>query len=138
MAERDKTEILNPAAGAGRAQEPTDEASTKIVRKDDPKVGQLSIIDGPGKGQVLAVHHGQNDIGRADNARIRLNFGDSTISSKNPALLECDHKKKTYVLRDNDNPNPIMINGTRLTGSRPIMSGDRITIGKTTLLFTAM
>ena len=135
MTERDKTQIMNPGAGGPKRQYGDDEAATKIVRKDDPQVGHLTIIDGHGKGQVLPVYHGQNDMGRDEKARISLAFGDDTISSRNPALLECDHKKKTYMLRDNNHPNPIMVNGVKLAGSKALADGDRITIGKTTLRF---
>ncbi|MFM9942298.1 MAG: FHA domain-containing protein [Hyphomicrobiaceae bacterium] len=137
MSDRDKTEILNPGR-SGAATPNTDDAITRIAGKGDAKVGLLTITDGPGTGTALPLFSGQNDISRADTARVQLNFGDSTISRNTPVLLECDPRQKTFTLRDNSHPNPVTINGARLSGASALTNGDSITIGKTTLRFTTV
>jgi hypothetical protein len=133
MADNDKTKIITTTNRVAS----TDDDVSKIVRPTDPKVGHLEIVEGAGKGNVLAVFHGQNDIGNSDNARIRVNFGDATIGSRTSLLL-CDAKARTYRLSQGMYPNPILVNGERITEPRAIASGDSIKIGQTTFRFTAV
>ena len=133
MSDNDKTKIMTGTVPASS----TDNDRTKIIRPDDPQVGQLQIIDGPGKGAALAVYHGQNDIGRDGSARIRIDFGDETIGTR-PSHLHCDAKTRAFVLSQGSYPNPIQVNGARLTEPKNLADGDRITIGRTTLRFTAV
>lgn len=138
MADHDKTEIFTGGKPSSTQPPNSDDAMTRIPTKADAKAGHLTIIDGHGKGASLPVYSGQNDISRSESARVQLNFGDMTVSRDPPVLLECEPAKASFVLRDNGHPNPVTINGTRLQGAKAIVDGDRITIGKTTLRFTAL
>ena len=133
MSDNDKTKIMTSTTPTSS----TDSDRTKIIRADDPQVGQLQIIDGPGKGAALAVFHGQNDIGRDPSARVRIDFGDETIGTR-PSHLYCDARTREFVLSQGTYPNPIQVNGVRLDQPRALADGDRITIGRTTLRFTAV
>ncbi len=133
MSDQDKTKIITTTNRVVS----TDDDVSKIVRPTDPKVGQLEIVEGAGKGNVLAVFHGQNDIGNSDSARIRVNFGDATIGSRTSLLL-CDGRARTYKLSQGMYPNPILVNGERLADARLIASGDSIKIGQTTFRFKAV
>jgi hypothetical protein len=133
MSDQDKTKIMTTTNRVAS----TDDDVSKIVRPTDPKVAQLEIVEGAGKGNVLAVFHGQNDIGSGESARVRVNFGDATIGSRTSLLL-CDGKAKTYRLSQGMYPNPILVNGQRLSEARLIASGDTIKIGQTTFRFTVV
>ena len=43
---------------------------------DDPTVGWLVVVDGPGKGQVRRLGYGVNSLGRGGKSRVKLDFGD--------------------------------------------------------------
>src|SRR3954453_11732558 len=48
----------------------------------DPVVGWLVIVSGPGRGGFCRLGYGQNSIGRDAEERVRLEFGDDSISRK--------------------------------------------------------
>ena len=50
---------------------------------DDPTVGWVVVINGPGKGRSLPLGYGMNKIGRDATQRIALDFGDKEISREN-------------------------------------------------------
>ena len=51
---------------------------------DDPVVGWLVIVAGPGKGRALQLGYGANTLGRGSTDRVNLNFGDERISPQQP------------------------------------------------------
>jgi hypothetical protein len=71
------------ASGASRIPDPP--ARTQLVRgkapikrgdfDQDPVVGWLVVVGGPGMGQYRPVFEGNNSVGRADTNRIALDFG---------------------------------------------------------------
>ena len=64
----------------------------------DPLAGWLVIIKGPGMGHVMQVSYGQNSIGRDNNERIKVNFGDEQISRKNHAMITFDPRGKQFYI----------------------------------------
>src|SRR5690606_16672987 len=97
----------------------------------------LTIVDGPGKGETRPIFSGSNQIGRAADMRIQLDFGDQTISRTQHGIIVYDGQAKAHSIIDGGKPNPIMVNGERLSEQRKLANGDMIKIGLTTLRFDA-
>ena len=107
--------------------EPPTQVLTDVV------VGTLTIVEGPGAGQSLPVYKGSNQIGRSPDSRIQIDFGDATISRVQHAVMVYDADTRVFTIVDGGKPNPVMVNGERLTGIRSVVPGDTIRIGLTML-----
>jgi hypothetical protein len=99
-------------------------------------VGWLVVIAGPGRGQVLPLGYGVNDMGRGAGARIRLDFGDTTIASENQAAIIYTMRSRCFYLQS-------VVAETRLNG-RPVREsielkgGETVQIGQTCLRFAPL
>ena len=72
-----RTERGDPTTAAGAGTQ--DEQASAM---DDPPVGWLVVIKGPGQGRFVALGNGSNSIGRDESERVRIDFGDETISRR--------------------------------------------------------
>ncbi len=115
--------------GHGLVEPPTQFLTSSVV-------GALAIIDGPGLGETKPVYIGSNQIGRGVESKIQLDFGDKTISRVQHAVLVFDKDDEVFTLYDGGKPNPVLVNGERVTDKRQLKSGDTIKIGLTTLRLT--
>ena len=105
----------------------------------EPVVGWLVVLDGPGKGNHRAVYNGSNTIGRNSSQRIAIDFGDDTISSEQQAFLVYDGKKRQFQLVPNlGRPNLVHLNEAALLSNAELKPRDKITMGRTTLLFVPL
>lgn len=111
------------------------EASASSDGMDDPPVGWLVVVDGPGKGRAVQIGHGMNGIGRDDEQRIRLDFGDATISRHRHSVVTYDQKSQTFYLTHGEGDNLTYIGDTPVLQPVTLSAYDRVTIGATTLLF---
>ena len=103
----------------------------------DPPVGWLVVVRGPGKGNALTLGNGMNVIGRGADARVRVDFGDDTISSVNHARLAYEPRQRRYVLSHGDGSNLTYLNGELVMDAVEVSSGAMIEMGETTLRFQA-
>lgn len=137
MSDNNKTQTLHiPTPGqtinSGGAN--MDNISTQVLTDtSNVKVGLLTIIEGAGKGEQRPIFTGTNQLGRTSDNRIALDFGDTTISRVQHAVIAYDAAKKTFRIFDGGKQNPIQVNGERLAGDRQLNHGDTIKIGMTTL-----
>ncbi len=136
------------ASSAGRPQ-PRSERSdgrTQLIRgkvslkrtdfHQDPVVGWLVVVGGPGLGAFRPVFEGNNTIGRATSQRIPLDFGDETISSEEQAYLRYDSVDRTFLLVPNlSKTNIVAVNDKKPTGATELQPMDLITMGRTQLAF---
>lgn len=104
---------------------------------DDPVVGWLVVIDGPGKGSYVKIGHGQNSIGR-DRQRITLDFGDSQISRENHATLTYDPKNKGFFIQQGTGTNLAYVNDQPVLSPTALEAWSRIVLGGTTLMFVPL
>jgi len=106
---------------------------------DDPVVGWVVIINGPGQGKARQLGYGQNTIGRGASERISLDFGadsDSEISRVKHAVITFDPKGKKYYLHSGDGTNLTYLNdGPPVLVPIELVGSEEITIGNTTLRF---
>ncbi len=104
--------------------------------EQDPVVGWLVIVGGPGLGCYRPVFEGNNTVGRSPEQRIPLDFGDDAISSEEQAYVRYDSTSRTFLFVPNlAKTNIVSINDKRPTGAVELHQMDVITIGRTQLVF---
>jgi hypothetical protein len=118
------------------ADDTLDDISTQLIRdKSNQIVGKLTVIEGPGTGNSVKVFSGTNQIGRGDDMRVQINFGDHYISRQQHAVLTFDAASKEARIYDGAKPGGVFLNGTKLSADQAIRFGDTIKLGDTTLRF---
>ncbi len=86
-----------------------------------------------GAGKAVSIFTGTNQIGRGDDMRVQINFGDDTISRQQHAVITFDTTKAEVRIYDGGKPGGLWVNGTRVTADQAIRFGDLIKLGETTL-----
>lgn len=104
---------------------------------DDPVVGWLVVVDGPGAGSSLRLGSGQNSLGRGQEARVKLDFGDSQISRSTHAVVAYDPKGNRFYVQQGTGTNLTYLNGEPVLAPTPLPSGSELVLGETTLRFVA-
>ncbi|MGA9794063.1 MAG: FHA domain-containing protein [Rhizomicrobium sp.] len=102
---------------------------------NDPVVGWLVIIDGPGKGQSLKIGYGQNSIGRSATQRIRIDFGDEQVSRDGHAFITYDPKGRKFYVQNGGGSNLIYIGDSPVLVPTEILDQTELSLGKTVLRF---
>lgn len=103
----------------------------------DPPVGWLVVVRGPGRGRALALGTGMNAIGRSQESRVRLDFGDDKVSRTNHARVAYEPRERRFLLNHGDGTNLTYLNGQVVMSAVEIGSGAEIQVGDTTLRFQA-
>lgn len=137
--------------GSHASDEGSDEPRTRILRRgsasedegaaggdsmDDPVVGWVVVVDGPGRGTSLPLGYGMNSIGRSKGERICLDFGDEQISRSRHAVITYDPRGRKYFVQHGGGRNL-----TYLGGDQPVLTpvelkgGEEIVLGETKLRF---
>lgn len=111
----------------------------KVKRTDffqDPVVGWLVIVGGPGLGAFRPIFEGNNTIGRAATQRIPIDFGDDSISSEEQAYIRYDSADRKFLLVPNlAKTNIVAVNERKPTGAVELAAMDLIAMGRTQLVF---
>lgn len=102
---------------------------------EDPVVGWLVVVNGPGKGSDVVLGSGQNTIGRGKSARVRLDFGDPEISRDSHCLVTYERNKNQFFLTTGTGTNLTYVDDTPVMSPIQLMSCQEFTIGTTTLRF---
>lgn len=112
-------------------------SKTKTVEFfQDPVVGWLVIVAGPGLGAFRPIYEGNNAVGRSSSQRIPIDFGDDTISSEEQAFIRYDSADRTFLLVPNlAKTNIVALNDRKPTGAVELSAMDLITMGRTQLVF---
>lgn len=129
---------------AGMAKGASEEAKTTInfgASKEADAAnfvcGWLVIIDGPGKGKSLTVGAGQSAISRSPSERIAVNFGDTSITSKQQLLVLFDDEMREFFVAPGNGSSLNRLNGQIIGTQMPLKSGDVLKVGATTMRFVA-
>ena len=102
----------------------------------DPVVGFLVIVGGPGLGASRAIFEGNNTIGRTTSNRIAFDFGDDSISADEQAYLRYDSTDRSFLFVPNlAKTNVVSVNDKRPAGAVELKSMDVITLGRTQVAF---
>jgi hypothetical protein len=111
----------------------------KVMRStfhQDPVVGWLVVVGGPGLGAYRPIFEGNNSLGRARAQRIPIDFGDDSISSEEQAYIRYDSADRAFLFVPNlAKTNIVSINNKKPTGAVPLQAMDVITVGRTQLAF---
>jgi pSer/pThr/pTyr-binding forkhead associated (FHA) protein len=117
--------------GSGEA---LDDISTQLIRdKSNQIVGKLTVVEGAGSGKSVNIYTGTNQIGRGDDMRVQINFGDDTISRQQHAVITFDAKNLEVRIYDGGKPGGLWVNGSRVTADQAVKFGDLVKLGETTL-----
>lgn len=114
---------------------PEDESSPDSL---ELTVGWLVIVDGPGKGSSREIYYGMNGIGRGEDVRIPLDFGDTAISRDAHAYLTFDEKTEKFYIQHAGKSNVARLNDELLLTPSQLKSGDLIELGQTVLRFVPL
>ena len=108
----------------------------RTVFEQDPVVGFLVVVGGPGLGSFRPIFEGNNTIGRAAENRIPLDFGDDTISAEEQAYLRYDSNDRSFLFVPNlAKTNVVSVNDKRPTGAVELKAMDVIVLGCTQVAF---
>jgi hypothetical protein len=143
---RDAIEPTARVRAAGSAGSGAQPQRTQLVRgrvavartafHQDPVVGWLVVVGGPGLGAFRPIFEGNNSIGRGRNQRIAIDFGDDSISSEEQAFLRYDSTDRSFLFVPNlSKTNVVSINDKKPTGAVALAAMDVITMGRTQLAF---
>ena len=128
-----------PAAAASPQKTQLVRGGQRPIRSDfhqDPVVGWLVIIGGPGLGAFRPVYEGNNTIGRNASQRIPIDFGDDAISAEEQAFLRYDSADRQFLLVPNlAKTNVIAVNEMKPTSAVKLAAMDVITMGRTQMVF---
>jgi hypothetical protein len=121
-------------------EEPSDDttrlvASSDAGQHDDPVVGWLVVIDGPGRGRSMEIGSGANPIGRAPGQKLCLNFGDTRISRERHAVIVYDPLSRRFFLQSGPGRNLTYLGSDVVLEPKEMKPGDTITVGDTVLHF---
>lgn len=128
------------------AEEPDDMVRTERVRgknkvergafQQDPVVGWLVVVGGPGIGAYRPVFEGNNTLGRSASNRIAIDFGDDAISAEEQAYVRYDSTDRSFLFVPNlAKTNVVSVNDQRPAAAVPLNAMDVITMGRTQLVF---
>lgn len=106
------------------------------VFEQDPVVGWLVVVGGPGIGQYRPVFEGNNTVGRSDANRVAIDFGDDAISGDAQAYIRYDSSDRSFLFVPNlAKTNVVSVNDRRPTSAVELQAMDVITMGRTQLVF---
>jgi hypothetical protein len=102
----------------------------------DPVVGWLVVVGGPGLGAYRPIYEGNNTVGRDASQRIAIDFGDTAISSIEQAYVRYDSAERSFLFVPNlSKTNVVSVNEKRPTSAVALSAMDVITMGHTQLVF---
>jgi hypothetical protein len=109
---------------------------TRGAFEQDPVVGWLVVVGGPGIGQFRPIYEGNNSMGRSADNRIAIDFGDDAISADEQAFIRYDSSDRSFLFVPNlAKTNVVSLNDKRPTGAVELGQMDVITMGRTQLVF---
>jgi hypothetical protein len=101
---------------------------------EDPVVGWLVIIKGPGLGQSVPIGVGMNTVGRDNSSRVVIGFGDKTISGSDHARVIYDDDTRGFFIAHGSGKTITKVNGQMVATVLPLANYDVVELTKTTHL----
>lgn len=119
-------------------QQRLEERAEKADGMDDPVVGWLVIVEGPGKGRARQLGYGSNSIGRGETDRINLNFGDDQISRGGHATVTYDPRGRKFYVQHGGGTNLTYLDEQPVLIPIELPALSHISIGNTVLRFVPL
>ncbi len=113
-------------------------AQAKRPESFDPVVGWLVIVEGPGRGQAVNVYAGMNSLGRSAGQRIRVDFGDVSISGEGAAFITFEPKRGTFHINHGGKSNIVYLNDEPVLAPVPLPDKASVAIGETKFHFVQL
>lgn len=135
----DRTVILGPTRR--RKEGVVEEEAGGGERKDfmnDPTVGWLAVVRGPGAGGFVRLGYGLNSIGRGADQRCVLDFGDEKISRQNHAMLTYDPRGRKFYLQHGGGQNLTYLGEVPVLQPVELKGGEFLVIGNTVVRFVPL
>lgn len=104
---------------------------------DDPVVGWLVVVKGPGQGVGLKLGMGRNTIGRGDDNRVVLDFGDNSISREKHCIVTYEPRGRHFYIQNEGGQHLTYVGETVVLQAQRLHNGERIQIGDTEMRFVA-
>lgn len=127
----------NKQPNSGTAPLNTGDPFLDHIQAFNPVTGWLVCVKGPSKGTDYRVRSQYNYVGRAKHMDICIS-GDEYISAEKAAIIAYDEMEKKFFIAPGMGHNLIRLNDKMVMGSELLHPYDKITIGKTTLLFVPL
>lgn len=99
---------------------------------DDPVTGFLVVVQGPGLGRAVQVGAGLNVIGRSEEERVALPFGDMQISSRDHVRIIYDDEARSFMIVPGSGKNVSRLGGQIIAMPMPLPSPSVIQLSKNT------
>ncbi|WP_456385735.1 FHA domain-containing protein [Profundibacter sp.] len=128
MPSNEKTQIFLPGQSGATA------ASVNYDDLQDPVVGWLVVVKGPGLGQSVPIGVGMNTVGRDTSSRIALDFGDKMISGEDHARIIYDDDSRGFFIAHGTGKSITKVNGKMVATTMPLENYDVVEITKATHL----
>ena len=125
-----------PPEQAAEAEQAVDPPSADAM--DDPPVGWLVVIQGPGQGNVVTIGNGSNSLGRDPGERICVDFGDETISRSGHSVITYDPKGRKFYLQHGGGKNLTYIEDSPVLAPTELRAFSKIQLGESVLLFVPL
>ena len=139
VAAAQRAEATLRVRGGGAARTQLVRGRVQVAKTEfhqDPVVGWLVVVGGPGLGAFRPIYEGNNSLGRARTQRIAIDFGDDTISSEEQAYIRYDGVDRSFLFVPNmSKTNVVSINSKKPTAAVALSAMDVITMGRTQLAF---
>ena len=123
---------LNTVRFAAVAANP---AGPPPVAEPDPVTGWLVVMRGMGFGRSLQLGYGIHSVGRAEDQRVSVRFGDKKISRRSHVEISYDNNGRAFYIGPGRGSTLGYLNGKPILQPSSLRSGDRITLGDTELAF---
>ena len=106
---------------------------------DDPPVGWLVVVEGPGMGSVVTLGLGVNSVGREHGAnRVVVDHGDDMISRTNHGAIVYDDRNRKFWIRHGDGTNLTYVDDEPVLEARLLEPLTHIRMGRTVLRFVPL
>jgi hypothetical protein len=113
-------------------------AASEPAQEHELVAGWLVVVSGPGRGCSREIYFGMNSVGRAQDQRIPLDFGDEGISRESHAFIVYDDLQQDFYIQHGGKANLIRLNGKPVLAPMELSHGDQIDIGNTRLMFVPL
>lgn len=118
------------------AKPASDPGATRILSLANVSRGAVTAvligIEGKLEGEVYKVRDGENRLGRAPTAEIRLDDRDETVSREHALII---HREGAFGIKALKSDNPTWVNGEEVEGGTSLSDGDQIRVGRSTFRF---
>jgi hypothetical protein len=117
---RVKTRLLGFDSSIGAGTDPFEAAPPQAAAVVRFPVGWIVVVDGPGRGASFTLFNGVSAIGRGDDQPVKLDFGDTSISRTNHAVVAYDNEQRKFFLGHGGKANIVRLNG------KPVLSTEEL------------